>query len=122
MNNVIQLEIAREIRALKKFADSCRPLNKGALYDFLWKDQSKPEEVVAEIISSITNSPTFFTELYIALPFNEPNLNFACPVYRLEFVSRGRIRTFEGMGKRGALLEALYWLLLSQRSSIASAV
>ena len=32
------------------------------------------------------------------------------------------IRTFEGMGKRGALLEALYWLLLSQRSSIASAV
>jgi len=56
------------------------------------------------------------------LPFNNPGLKYACQVYRLQFPFRGHVRSFDGMGKKGALLEALYWLLLSQRSSLASAV
>jgi len=68
MNNVIQLEIAREIRELNKFAKECKNLTKAALYDHLWTGKVKPEEVVEEMIKSIVGFPIFFTELYITLP------------------------------------------------------
>lgn len=119
MDNVISLEVVKQIRALKKFADRCKPLNKRALYEFIFEQQKLPEEVVEEVIRNISRGPTRLTEIYTALS-SDPKNPYACPVFELAMPVRGELRTFEGMGKKGALLEGLYWLLLCRGSSIVA--
>lgn len=114
MSNVIQFEIARQIRALKKFAEKNQAFHKGHLYDHLFTEQKLPDEVVEEIIKAMVSNPILFVELYISLPHG-------VKVYQLQVPFRGCIRSFEGMGKRGAMIEALNWLLRSHGQLISIA-